>query len=152
MTIIQRINQFIEKQGITIRAFEKAISASNGLIRKAIANNTDIQSKWLSLIVDNFPQINPIWLLTGNGEMLIEKEDRSIEQNSNKELPSKPPEAIFYYKMYKEKDAEVKALSEQIGALKQEISNLTDEITLMRISSQHSSSAEFARDVNAQRK
>jgi len=68
--MIERIKIFIENQGISIRAFEKKISASNGLIRKAIANNTDIQAKWATAIVENFPHINPEWLLTGNGCML----------------------------------------------------------------------------------
>lgn len=42
------------------------------MIRKAITNNTDIQSKWISIIVDNFPSLNVEWLLTGKGEMLKE--------------------------------------------------------------------------------
>lgn len=70
--MIERIGEFIENQGISIRSFEQKISASNGLIRKALTNKTDIQSKWLSIIVDNYPQINPEWLLTGQGEMLRE--------------------------------------------------------------------------------
>jgi hypothetical protein len=68
--MIKRIEYFIENQGLNVSSFEKKISASNGLIRKAIANNTGIQAKWIAAIVDNFPQINPTWLLTGQGEML----------------------------------------------------------------------------------
>lgn len=87
--MIERINEFIEYQGLSIRAFEQKISASNGLIRKAIANNTDIQSKWLTNIVENYPQINPEWLLTGKGAMLREpsqKETSSQTQQSNTEI------------------------------------------------------------------
>lgn len=72
--MINRIKEFIENENISIRAFEQKIGASNGLIRKAIANETDIQSKWISAIVENYPQINPEWLLTGRGEMLVSKE------------------------------------------------------------------------------
>lgn len=81
MNTIQRIGEFIENQGLSIRAFEQTISASNGLIRKAIANNTDIQSKWLSLIVENYPQLNTGWLLTGLGSML--KEDKPIQHTTS---------------------------------------------------------------------
>ena len=68
--MIERIKIFIESQGISIRSFEQMITASNGLIRKAIANNTDIQSKWVSIIVEKYPHLNPDWLLTGHGPML----------------------------------------------------------------------------------
>lgn len=88
--MIERINEFIENQGFSIRAFEQKISASNGLIRKAIANNTDIQSKWLTNIVENYPQINPEWLLTGKGAMLREHSQKEtplqITQQSNTEI------------------------------------------------------------------
>jgi len=40
------------------------------MIRKAITNNTDIQSKWIVKIIDNFPTLNIEWLLTGKGNML----------------------------------------------------------------------------------
>ncbi len=75
--MIERIKEFIESQNISIRAFEQKISASNGLIRKAIVNNTDIQSKWLENIVENYPHINTDWLLTGKGNML-RSQDRDL--------------------------------------------------------------------------
>lgn len=68
--MISRLSQFLEYQGINVRQFEQLISASNGMIRKAITNNTDIQSKWIAKIIDNFPNLNPEWLLTGKGNML----------------------------------------------------------------------------------
>lgn len=67
--MIQRLEEFIYSLGISIRSFEQKIGASNGLIRKAISNNTDIQSKWLCAIVENYPRLNANWLLTGKGEM-----------------------------------------------------------------------------------
>ena len=40
-----RLEQFIKNQGFSVRAFEISIGASDGMIRRAIKNNTDIQSK-----------------------------------------------------------------------------------------------------------
>lgn len=88
-----RIKQIIECEGISIRAFEIKISASNGLIRKAITNHSDIQSKWIKAIVDNFPQYNIGWLVTGEGEMFknarsydeVTPSIRSNSVNNNKE-------------------------------------------------------------------
>jgi hypothetical protein len=40
------------------------------MIRRAINNNTDIQSKWIEKISDNYPDLNIEWLVTGKGEIL----------------------------------------------------------------------------------
>ncbi|MCD7926680.1 MAG: S24 family peptidase [Bacteroides sp.] len=68
--MIERIEQFIKSQGISTRSFEQKISASDGMIRRAINNKTDIQSKWITLIADNYPQLSVDWLITGRGSML----------------------------------------------------------------------------------
>ena len=72
--MIERLSQFIQNQGISVRSFEQSIGASDGMIRRAINNHTDIQSKWLLPIADNFPHLNIDWLITGRGSMLKEKE------------------------------------------------------------------------------
>jgi hypothetical protein len=65
-----RLSEFIKYLNISVRSFEQKISASDGMIRRAINNDTDIQSKWITNIADNYPQLNIEWLLTGKGEML----------------------------------------------------------------------------------
>lgn len=57
---------------MSIRKFEIAIGASNGSISRAINKGTDVYAKWISITVDKFPDLNPIWLLTGKGEMITE--------------------------------------------------------------------------------
>lgn len=71
--MITRIHKLIDKEGISVRRFEQSINASNGLIRKAIANNTDVQSKWILEIADTYPNLNLDWLIKGEGEMYREK-------------------------------------------------------------------------------
>lgn len=72
--MIERIAQFIDKLSISVSVFEKNIGASEGVIRRAIKNNSDIQSKWIVNISDKYPNLNPDWLLTGKGEMLRKEE------------------------------------------------------------------------------
>lgn len=67
--MIERLNEFIKSQGLTTIEFERKISASDGVIRKSIRNNTDIQSKWLVKIAENYPILDMNWLLTGEGSM-----------------------------------------------------------------------------------
>lgn len=81
MSLIDRIKQVSDKEGLTISKFERIIGASAGLLRKAIKNGTDVQSKWISKIAENFPQYNYYWLLTGEGNMHKEKD--SLENKDN---------------------------------------------------------------------
>lgn len=65
-----RLKEFIENQEKSVSFFEKNIGASNGVIRHAIINNSDIQSKWIAKICEKYPQLSMEWLITGRGEML----------------------------------------------------------------------------------
>lgn len=84
--ILSRIQQIASSEGVTIGAMERTIGASKGVLSRAIANGTDIQSKWLMSIVENYPQYSGDWLLTGRGEML----SASIASNTELETTSNP--------------------------------------------------------------
>lgn len=77
-TILHRIEQLAANEGVKITALEKIIGASKGVLSRAINNGTDIQSKWLQSIVENYPLYSESWLLTGRGSML--KENESIPE------------------------------------------------------------------------
>lgn len=80
--ILDRINQLSLKEMITITSLEREIGASKGVLSRAIKNQTDIQAKWLTKIVENYPRYNPEWLLTGKGEMLKSNE-RNLKEDRN---------------------------------------------------------------------
>ncbi len=69
-TTLDRIKQICDNEGIKITALENRIGASKGVLSRALNKGSDIQSKWISKIVENFQQYNPEWLLTGKGSML----------------------------------------------------------------------------------
>lgn len=69
-SIVFRIKQIADNENIPITSFEKIIGASSGTLSRALRNGTDIQSKWVQLIIENYPHYNAEWLLTGKGEML----------------------------------------------------------------------------------
>lgn len=81
--MIDRLSQLIKFLGISVRAFEQSISASDGMIRRAISNQSDIQSKWLSLIADNYPNVSMDWLIAGKGSMLKDENSSVIQQKDN---------------------------------------------------------------------
>lgn len=67
--ILERISQIAENEGITITSMEAKIGASKGVLSRALAKKTDIQSKWVIAIVENYPRYNTDWLITGKGAM-----------------------------------------------------------------------------------
>lgn len=81
----ERLKQFIEYIGVSTRNFEQKISVSNGLIGRFLSKNTTIQSDVLSKICYTYPELNPSWLITGRGEMLlnVHQEDGCIEGNND---------------------------------------------------------------------
>ena len=70
MELIERIEQIIKYKQLSVSGFEKKISASDGVIRRAIRNKTDIYSRFLVEITDNFPDISAEWLLREEGEII----------------------------------------------------------------------------------
>lgn len=71
-TVLDRIAQIADKEQISIGKMERIIGASKGVLSRAISNKSDIQSKWISRIVENYPQYSGDWLLTGNGNPVKE--------------------------------------------------------------------------------
>lgn len=69
-SILERIKEISNNEGISITALEQKIGASKGVLSRAIANGTDIQYKWVQILVENYPQYSTDWLIAGNGEML----------------------------------------------------------------------------------
>ena len=84
MKIIDRVFQYIDYKGIKPIPFEKKIGLSNGYLGKQQKRNADLGEGIILKIVENCPEINPYWLLTGNGEMLNTKsEENVIKKNDN---------------------------------------------------------------------
>lgn len=116
MTTIHRIKLIAEKESITLTALEKKIGASKGVLTRAYNNKTDIQCKWLALIVENYPLYNSNWILTGTGGMIFENESNSINTCTS----------------CLEKDIQIKDLKETITDLREDKKHLKGEITILR--------------------
>lgn len=68
-SILKRIKEIANQEGISVTALEASIGTSKGVFSRALANGTDIQSKWLVKLAENYPQYSAEWLLKGEGEM-----------------------------------------------------------------------------------
>lgn len=88
--ILTQLKTLAVNEGITIGALERQIGASKGVLSRAINNGTDIQTKWISAIVENYPQYSTRWLLSGTGNMLKSDGKTDIVPSTNTRSMTKP--------------------------------------------------------------
>ncbi len=65
---VERVKFFIKFKKISLRKFAEIIGVSHSLIN----NTKSLGSDKLESILTKYPEINPTWLLTGKGDMLVE--------------------------------------------------------------------------------
>lgn len=74
--IKERLKKFINFSGLSIREFERSISASNGYVNSI---RRGISTQILSSIIEQYPTLNRDWLLFGEGSMLNEQPEQEAK-------------------------------------------------------------------------
>ena len=110
MDFWDRLRLIIDTQRVSINKFEDSIGASRGVVAKMLRLKTDISSKWIVAIKENYPQYSLDWLMVGKGEML----DNNAQTADNK----------FAMELIEKKDAEIKSLERKIWEQEKEIEEL----------------------------
>jgi hypothetical protein len=72
MKPIERIEVFLHFKSISPHSFERNIHLSNGYYAKQLKNLGSVGSDILIKIHDHFPDLNILWVLTGEGQMILE--------------------------------------------------------------------------------
>lgn len=89
------------------------------------AKDTPINSIAIQNIISIYPQISIDWLLTGQGTML--RESNNIIPQQRPELSQQSEIIILLKEQLKEKDEKIERQAQEIGQLKQQISDLKDD-------------------------
>lgn len=74
MKIIDRIILFIRHKNLSMRAFDMSIGVGNGYTSKQSKSGASVGSDVLERIIDIYPDLNPLWLITGKGNMILDIE------------------------------------------------------------------------------
>lgn len=82
MKIIDRIIIFIQHKNLSMRAFDMSIGVGNGYTSKQSKSGASVGSDVLEKIIDTYPDLNPLWLITGQEPMIL-KVDTSKEPLPN---------------------------------------------------------------------
>lgn len=112
---IDRLMQFIKYAGLSARQFDLSIGASNGYTLRMQKNNASIGSDVIENILKAYPQLNVVWLITGEGEMLKENGEELILDFD--ELPKEKQneiERIIESKIKKRHQEEIKRLLKEV--------------------------------------
>lgn len=82
---VSRIKQYIDYKGLSVRKFEETTGFSNGAFASQFKNKKTIGVDKVENILQVYDDINPIWLLTGEGEMLKKSigSDKELNTISN---------------------------------------------------------------------
>lgn len=117
MKILHRLNQFVQRRSVNLDKLDSQLNRENSLFNSEIQEDGSVSAEVLENICKSYPELNPIWLLTGKGEMLtsdyheIGKAMENIENGEG------------MYQVIAGKDLEIQLLKEHIEGL-------TDLITL----------------------
>ena len=124
-----RIKQYLDHRGISVAQFERQIGMSNASFGKSLKTGGTIGADKIEKILREYPEINPIWLVTGKGQMM--KSYTDVEASNASE-----PDEIYGIKSDDKKlkdeiiNLQRKRITdlELIDLLKDRISNLEKEI------------------------
>jgi len=116
--ILKNIKQIAVNEHITISKLEQVIGASKGVLSRAIANNTDIQTKWIVKIVENYPQYSCEWLIKSEGEMIKPIHENLLINENIEET------AINYKDLAESRKETIDSMKKEIMYLEEKIEDL----------------------------
>lgn len=79
-TLKERLITIATRHGMSTRKFEKTLGVANGWIGHIGKN---ISADKMSKIVENFPEVNPMWLQYGKGDMILSTGDANSQNVAN---------------------------------------------------------------------
>lgn len=89
MSVVDRIFEYITHKNLSYNEFDKSIGAANGYIGKQIKKGGSLGSHIIEKIIYIYSDINPNWLITGNGDMILNKNNIKQEYVKNEDIEKK---------------------------------------------------------------
>lgn len=111
---IDRLMQFIKYAGLSARKFDLSIGASNGYTLRMQKNNASVGSDVIENILRIYPQLNVVWLITGQGEMLKTEDGLIINFDDQARGKQNEIEKIIERKIKEQQEKELKRLLKEV--------------------------------------
>ena len=111
---IDRLIEFIEYAGISARQFDISIGAANGYTLRMKKNHASIGSDVIENIIKTYPQLDVVWLLTGEGKMIKEEKADILDFDQLPASQQKDIERIIEQKIRERQEKELKVLLKEV--------------------------------------
>ncbi|WP_425236933.1 hypothetical protein [Ulvibacterium sp.] len=111
---IDRLMQFIKYAGLSARKFDISIGASNGYTLRMKKNHASIGSDVIENILKVYPQLNVVWLITGEGKMLKDREELMANMDNLSLEKQQEIEQLIEHKIRLRQEEELKRLLKEI--------------------------------------
>lgn len=134
--IKERIIQLIDNLGIKRDFFFKKIGMAASSFRSS-AQKTPLNSDAIANILSEIPQVNPDWLLTGQGSML--RTTTQVESPNTTQQPLNDDIITLLKEQLKEKEKRIEEQAQEIGMLKNDNRKLMEQVMGLDVSGSKSS-------------
>lgn len=95
MNITERLQLFMQHEGVTAFQMNKEAGLSRTLLIKAIEKHQGLNTATIEKIVKRYPNLNVDWLITGRGNMLIDVEAPKLSQVKTQVLPKELESSLY---------------------------------------------------------
>lgn len=133
MKAIDRFYEYLAEKSLKPTAIEKLIGLSNGYLSAQKKRSADMGEGMMLKIIDYFRDINPLWLLTGEGSMLRTDGTPTMLSTSSTDI-SMPSDTVVLRLMDKidEKDYIIKEKEAENKQLQSELRQKSEELAALK--------------------
>ena len=122
--VIDRFDAYMTSMGLNDNKVTVQLNLTNGLIGKSRKPGRDLSRSVVEKILAYYTDLNPVWLLTGEGEMLTTSSRDSKPELVAEHKPQLSNVEILLRDMLAEKEAKIDVLQDRINELIEENAKL----------------------------
>lgn len=140
MDITERLQLFMQHEGVTAFQMNKEAGLTRTLLIKAIEKHQGLNTATIEKIVRRYPNLNADWLITGRGNMLIDAEAPKLSQVKTQVLPKELESSLYrqivwhllLQESYAETHDRLVEIIETLNTLKDKASTLSEQLSRIR--------------------
>ena len=140
MDITERLQLFMQHEGVTAFQMNKEAGLTRTLLIKAIEKHQGLNTATIEKIVRRYPNLNADWLITGRGNMLIDAEAPKLSQVKTQVLPKELESSLYrqivwhllLQESYTVTHDRLVEIIETLNTLKDKASTLSEQLSRIR--------------------
>ena len=140
MDITERLQRFMQHEGVTAFQMNKEAGLTRTLLIKAIEKHQGLNTATIEKIVRRYPNLNADWLITGRGNMLIDAEAPKLSKVKTQVLPKELESSLYrqivwhllLQESYTETHDRLVEIIETLNTLSDKASTLSEQLSRIR--------------------